>query len=534
MDVVSRRIFPGTIAIKNGKIAEITKDTKVYSNYILPGLIDAHVHIESSMLVPSEFARIAVVHGTTAVVSDPHEIANVAGMEGVRFMIENGKKVPFRFYFGAPSCVPATPFETSGNILGAKEVEEMLSWEEVRYLSEMMNYPAVINEDAEVKKKLQAAIIKNRPIDGHAPGLRGKDAKKYVAAGISTDHECYTLDEAREKASLGMKVLIREGSAARNFDELLPLLNEHPHMVMFCSDDKHPDDLIEGHINKLIKTAIERGYDVLDVVSACTLNPTLHYGLDAGLLQEGDNADFIIVNSLESMAVLESYVGGMRVAQNGKTLIATVEIVPVNRFYAHSFEPYELEINAEGEHLNVIEAIDGQIVTKKLRIPARIESNKAVSDVDNDLLKIIVINRYNKSNPAIGFIKGFGLKKGAIASTVAHDSHNIIALGVDDASLAHAINTLIEHKGGIALSDGQSAHVLPLPVGGLMALDDAYTVADGYRALDTMAKNFGCSLSAPYMTLSFMALLVIPEIKLSDKGLFDGAKFEFIPLFSEH
>ncbi|MDP2424441.1 MAG: adenine deaminase [Bacteroidales bacterium] len=532
IDVVSRRIFPGTIVVKDGKIQQVIPGTERYSTFLIPGLVDAHVHIESSMLVPSEFARIAVVHGTVGVVSDPHEIANVMGLPGVKFMIDNGKKVPFRFFFGAPSCVPATSFETSGTVLGINEVEEMLDWKEVFYLSEMMNFPGVLFDDTLVKAKLQAALNRHMVIDGHAPGLRGKDAEKYVGAGITTDHECYTLEEAREKASYGMKILIREGSAARNFDELLPILAEQPHMVMFCSDDKHPDELIEGHINKLVARAIQQGHDIIDVISACTLNPATHYGLDNGLLQPGDNADFIVVDSPDTMNVLETYIGGMKVAANGKTLIDPTDIIPINCFNASNVSPEDFEIEATGTKVNVIEIVDGQLVTKNSIEEATLAQGKAVSDITKDVLKMVVLNRYRPSKPAIGFVKNIGLKKGALASTVAHDSHNIIAVGSDDLSLARAIHLLIATKGGIALTDGCNDMILPLPVAGLMAIDDVHVVAEKYRKMTKEAKLLGCTLSAPYMTLSFLALLVIPELKMSDLGLFDSNKFEFIPVFT--
>lgn len=531
VDVVNRKIFPGHIDIKNGKIDLITEDKQVTDQFILPGLIDAHIHIESSMLIPSEFARMAVVHGTTAAVSDPHEIANVMGMEGVRYMIDNGKKVPFKFFFGAPSCVPATDFETSGTHLGPEAVAEMLDWKEVLYLSEMMNFPGVLFGDPDVKAKLKAAHVRNKPVDGHAPGLIGKDAQKYAAAGISTDHECFTLEEGREKAALGMKILIREGSAAKNFDTLIPLLNEFPELVMFCSDDKHPDELIQGHINKLVAKAVTNGYDVMDTISACTLNPAKHYSLPIGLLQPGDDADIVIVDSPQQMNVLETYVQGQKVAEKGSSVIQAVAEKPVNRFQAQRISPFDIIVSARGSLINVIEVIDGQIVTKRKSFPAKIHDGIAISNLEEDVLKIVVLNRYNPAPPAVGFVKGFGLKSGAIASTVAHDSHNIIAVGVDDAAISAAINQLIEEKGGITVMDENNRMILPLPVAGLMSLENGYEVARKYKLLDTAIKKLGCNLSAPFMTLSFLALLVIPELKLSDKGLFDGNTFKFVPLF---
>ena len=533
VDVANRRIFPGTITVTGGKISEIEENANTYDRYILPGLVDAHVHVESSMLIPSEFARMAVVHGTVACVSDPHEIANVLGPEGVRFMIENGKKVNFRFFFGAPSCVPATGFETSGTVIGPEAVEEMLDWKDIYYLSEMMNFPGVLFDDPDVTAKLEAAKKRNKVIDGHAPGLSGDSARKYVRAGISTDHECFTLEEGREKAELGMKILIREGSAARNFDTLIPLLKEFPGQVMFCSDDKHPDELVESHINSLLARAISNGYDPIDVIRASSLNPARHYGLSTGLLQPGDNADMVVVDALNSMKVLETYINGMKVAENGKTLIEPVAEIPVNRFHATKLNKAEIEIKAGGKLMNVIGAINGQIVTKRIVAEARIVNGNAVSDTQSDILKMVVLNRYNAAPPAIGFVNGFGLKKGAIASTVAHDSHNIIALGTSDEEICDAINHLIDSKGGIAVVNNPDRLVLPLPVAGLMALENAYEVASLYKKLDARVKELGSELSAPFMTLSFLALLVIPELKLSDKGLFDGNAFKFIPLFED-
>lgn len=531
IDPVTRRIFEGTIDIHQGKITHVTESTNVSNQIILPGLIDAHVHIESSMLIPSEFARIAVIHGTVASVSDPHEIANVMGMPGVRFMIDNGNKVPFKFYFGAPSCVPATGFETSGTVIGPADVEKMLDWKEVFYLSEMMNFPGVLFGDQDVNQKLKAARDRNKVIDGHAPGLRGEDARKYAAAGISTDHECFTLEEGREKASYGMKILIREGSAARNFDALIQLINEYPDQIMFCSDDKHPDELIQNHINCLISRAVKSGYDPIDVVRACTLNPARHYGLPVGMLQPGDDADLIVADSLENMKIHQTYIKGIKVAENGKTLIEAVKETPINRFEAKSISPADISVPANGSTMNVIGAMDGQIVTKHLFMEANIIEGKVESDPEHDVLKMVVHNRYSPAKPAVGFVHGFGLKHGAIASTVAHDSHNIIALGTNDEAICNAVQQLIDNRGGITSVNSDKILTLPLPVAGLMSVENAYEVAAKYKQLDGMAKQMGSKLSAPFMTLSFLALLVIPELKLSDKGLFNGNKFQFIPLF---
>jgi adenine deaminase len=531
VDVVTGRIFPGTVKVESGRIAGITSHPVDEPGFILPGLIDAHIHIESSMLIPSEFARLAAVHGTTGTVSDPHEIANVLGTEGVKFMIANGKKVPFKFAFGAPSCVPATSFETSGAKLGPAEVEELLKMSEVKYLSEMMNFPGVLYNDPEVMQKLQIAQQLGKPADGHAPGLRGEAAAKYISAGISTDHECYSLEEAVEKAGLGMKILIREGSAAKNFEELSPLIGTHPDIVMFCSDDKHPDDLAEGHMNQLVVRAIKKGFHPIDVLRCCTLNPAKHYGLDAGLLQTGDPADLILVDTLEDFTIRSVYVDGVLVAREGKTLIASVKETPFNRFDATPVSQEALVINAGSARIKVIDAYDGQLVTGRSEENPLVVNGAIASDPSRDILKLVVVNRYAPSRPSIGFVRGFGLKQGAIASCVAHDSHNIIAVGADDDSIARAINRVIEDKGGISLAAGTHEQVLPLPFAGIMSGLDGYRVSELYRQMDRQVKAMGSFLRAPYMTLSFMALLVIPELKLSDRGLFDGKAFSFTKLF---
>ncbi len=531
VDVVSGLIFPGRVDVSDGLITSVTRLIESGGPYILPGLIDAHVHIESSMLLPSEFARLAVVHGTTSTVSDPHEIANVLGKEGIKFMIRNGNKVPFRFFFGAPSCVPATPFETSGAIINPEDVDELLSWPEIRYLSEMMNFPGVLNGDPVVLEKLASAKKYGKPVDGHAPGLDGEDAKAYARAGITTDHECFTIDESIDKIKAGMKILIREGSAARNFDELIPLIVDYPEMIMFCSDDKHPDDLVRGHINLLVKRAVKSGYRFTDIIRACTLNPVRHYNLESGLLQVGDKADFILVDHPEEFNIMATYVNGNRVALNGKTLIERVAEEPVNFFNARKITESDLEVIALSEGIKVQQALEGQLITVKKLTRAKIENGLVISDTENDVLKMMVMNRYNPADPAIDFVSGFDLKRGAIASTVAHDSHNIIAVGVDDKSIAEAVNLLVDRKGGISFVDGDESLVLPLPVAGLMSDSDGYEVAARYSEINGRVMQMGSALEAPFMTLSFMALLVIPALKLSDKGIFDGTTFSFTTLF---
>ncbi len=534
VDVVSGRVYPGTITTESGFIKSVVEDPGVIGPLILPGLIDAHIHIESSMLVPSEFARIAAIHGTTSVVSDPHEIANVMGMEGVKFMIENGKCVPFKFYFGAPSCVPATSFESSGALLGPEEVGELLSWPEIKYLSEMMNYPGVLYGDKDVLAKIAKSLSVNKPVDGHAPGLKGRDVELYASAGISTDHECFSKEEAIDKIKNGIKILIREGSAAKNFNELIPLIAEFPEMIMFCSDDKHPDDLLIGHINLLVKRAIDQGYNFMDVIRACTLNPVIHYKLDSGLLQPGDKADFITVDNAKDFRVLSTYVDGKLIAKEGTSFIEKVDVEHVNVFNPMILTPDDIKVNSGNGKLKVMRAYNDQLITSSFLADPQIEEGNVVSDTDNDILKIVVLNRYEPQPPSIAFVNGFNIKNGAIASTVAHDSHNIIAVGSDDDSIIKAIDILHKNKGGISLYANDKDYSLSLPIAGLMSDENGDTVAQQYQMISNTVKELGCDLDAPFMTLSFISLLVIPELKLSDRGIFDSENFKFTKLFDNY
>jgi adenine deaminase len=533
VDILKKEIYAGEIFVSGGKIESVKRIQEKCSNYILPGFIDAHVHIESSMLIPSEFARLAVVHGTVATVSDPHEIANVSGIDGIKYMIENGNQVPFKFYFGAPSCVPATGFETAGKQITAGDIEHLFKDYGLKYLSEMMNFPGVIFNDPEVMKKIDVAKRYNKPIDGHAPGLTGDDLKKYVSAGITTDHEAFTLKEGLEKISLGMKILIREGTAARNFEALHSLITSHNEMVLLCSDDKHPDDLVKGHINLLVKKAIEYGHDLFLVLKTACINPAKHYKLDVGLLKEGDYADFIIAKDLKNFEVLRTYINGELVAEEGETKIKSFKPLAINNFKAFQKTPADFEVKSKNKKIRVIEAIDGQLITNLLVYEPKVNNGMIVSDTENDVLKIAVINRYENTKPSVGFIKNFGLQKGAIASSIAHDSHNIIAVGVSDEDICIGINSIIANEGGISIVNDNEVNILPLPVGGIMSNDDGYSVAESYSKISQFPKQIGCTLKAPFMTLAFMALLVIPSIKLSDKGLFDGNKFQFIDLFVE-
>ncbi|QDW26774.1 adenine deaminase [Pedobacter sp. KBS0701] len=535
INITKRNIFFGEVAVEDGKIKSISKisDQREGTHFISPGFIDSHVHIESSMLIPSEFARLAVVHGTVSTISDPHEIANVCGMEGVEFMIENGNTVPFKFNFGAPSCVPATIFETAGAELNHDDVKALLERPEIKYLSEMMNFPGVLYKDEEVLKKIAAAHHLGKPVDGHAPGLRGDDVQQYIDAGISTDHECFTAEEALDKLQRGMKILIREGSAAKNFEALIHLLNDWPEMMMFCSDDKHPDSLVENHINQLCARAVEKGIDIFNILQAACINPILHYKLDVGTLQHNDPADFIVIEDLKNFKIKQTYIDGLLLAENGKTVGDWVKHVEdqesVNHFDCSLKKEEDFVYPFTGqEEIPVIEALDGQLITNRLTAKPKVLNNSIISDLENDVLKMVVVNRYHDAPVAVSFVKNFGLKKGAIASSVAHDSHNIIAVGVDDKSICEAVNWVIAATGGVVALGKGKKEVIALPVAGLMSNQNGYKVAESYTSIDQFAKGLGSTLLAPFMTLSFMALLVIPHLKLSDKGLFDGDEFKFI------
>ncbi|HRT79637.1 MAG TPA: adenine deaminase [Bacteroidales bacterium] len=533
VDLFSRKIFNAELFIENGRISNIKKVNTEFENFIVPGLVDSHVHIESSMLIPYQFAKLAVQNGTVAIVADPHEIANVLGKKGVEFMINNSKETPLKTFFGIPSCVPATLFETSGAVLDHNDIDELLTKQEVKILGEMMNFPGVINEDETVIKKLNVAKKHNAQIDGHIPGISGDNLKKYIDSGISTDHECFTIEEASEKIKLGMKILIREGSAAKNFDELYPLISKHNKMVMLCTDDSHPDDLINyGHINKIIKKGIKYGLDIFDLLSAACINPVEHYNLPVGLLRVNDPADFIIVDDLNNFNILETYIDGEIVYSNNRVFFNNSSSKPVNNFNANKISIEDLKVKPKSNKIKVIEIIDKELITNSFIIKPKVVSNNIISDIEKDILKIVVYNRYQKnSKPSIGFIHGIGLKSGAIATTVAHDSHNIIATGCSDEEIAAAINEIVEKQGGLTFVHGKDYYTLELEYAGLMTNKDPMIVADLYEKMNKVIKQNGSKLTAPYMTISFMALLVIPHLKIGDKGLFDVDRFEFTQLF---
>ena len=530
VDIHNRKIFGGEIEIVGKKIGGIIEKENIPDVYIMPGLIDAHIHIESSMITPGSFATVAVSRGTIGTVSDPHEIANVLGIEGINYMIEDGKEIPFRFYFGAPSCVPATEFESGGATLGPDEIQNLLLSDEIKYLAEMMNFPGVISGNREVLKKIEIARKLNKPVDGHAPGLTGEDLRKYIRSGITTDHECNSLEEALEKISLGMKIIIREGSAGRNLNALKDLYRLNPGMIMLSSDDIHPEMLQKRHLDKLISFLVNDGYDLFDIIRSATLNPVVHYNLDAGLLRTGDNADFIIVDDPAEMNVLETWINGEKVFDHGKVLFEYKSGPPINNFHCSRINRNELTVKNKGNEIRIITAFDGDLFTKEI-IHETGNSKNYETDITEDILKIIVKDRYRDAPPAVAFIKGFGLKKGAFASSVAHDSHNIIAVGVMDKDIVSVVNEIVRLKGGLAVTDGEKISSLQLNVAGIMSDRSCSDVAAQYEKLSDIVKDLGSSMSAPFMTLSFMALLVIPELKLSDRGLFDVRSFCHVPLF---
>lgn len=532
VDIIERRVYKGEVLIEDGIITKIIEKDVDENNYIIPGLIDAHVHIESSLLIPSKFAEMAVRCGTVATVSDPHEIANVMGKEGVHFMIENGKKVPLKFFFGAPSCVPATDFETSGAEIDADDIERLIDDGDVYYLSEMMNFPGVVYDDFDVSKKLEVARKHKIPIDGHAPGLSGEELEKYINAGITTDHECTNIEEAEEKINKGMKILIREGSAAKNLEALFSLVDKYPDKVMICTDDSHPDDLQKGHINKILSQLITKGVDKFNALRAATINTKLHYNIPVGALQVGDIADITIVNSLSEFDVLKTIIEGKTVYDGSAVCFKTSKEEPINNFNRKEIRVDDIAVVAETDTMQVIDIVDGELFTRNMITKPEKLGSFAVSDSENDILKIVVLNRYDtKSTPAIGFIHNFGIKTGAVCSSIAHDSHNLIAVGIEDYNIVRAINSTINMKGGISVCCGEEILKLQLEFGGIMTQKNGFDVAKLYERLDTKLKELGSELTSPLMTLAFMALLVIPELKLGDKGLFNGKEFKNTPLF---
>lgn len=532
MDPLKRRVFDAILTIRDGIITDIEESDNDYPDYIIPGYIDAHVHVESSMLIPSEFAAVAISHGTVGVVADPHEIANVCGEEGIKFMIDNGGDVPLEFLFGLPSCVPATYLESSGAVIDGKDTERLLTEGRVGFLAEMMNFPGVLSDDRDVIMKLTSARKLGMVIDGHAPGLRGDELTNYISYGISTDHEAVTLVEAIEKINKGMKILIREGSAARNLEALHSLVATNTDKVMLCCDDIHPEMLVKGHINLIVKKLLSLGHDIFDVFRAAVVNPVNHYGIDVGLLQVGDGADFQVVSDLQDLTVKEVYIKGVKVFGDNRVLFDTPSVEPVNNFNSEKVNSGRLKVIAEGNSMRIIKAFDDQLITGSEYINVQ-KGWEVKPDIEKDVLKLVVKERYNNNGPVSAFISGFGLKRGAFAGSVAHDSHNIIAVGCDDRSIAEAINMVVEMKGGLSIYDNGPVMKLGLPVGGIMSDVPCGTIARKYQQMSDYVKEMGSELHAPFMTLSFMSLLVIPEIKLGDRGLFELSSFSFVDQFKE-
>jgi adenine deaminase len=521
----TEEIYPAEIKIKDGVIECVKQIEGKFNQYILPGFIDAHIHIESSMLTPSRFAEVVVPHGTTSVISDPHEIANVLGIEGIKYMIKDASSVPLNVFFTAPSCVPATPFETSGAVISSKEIDELLEDDEIVALGEMMNFPGVLADDPEVMAKIAASKMHKKPVDGHAPLLTGNDLCKYIAAGISTDHECTVADEVIEKRKLGMKIMLRQGSSAKNLADLIGAGGD-----FIVSDDKHPEDLLKGHADSMLKEAVELGEDPIKVIKMVTINPAAHYNLNTGLTAPGKSADIVIVEDLKNFNVKEVYIRGKLVANDGKALFSVKPLKLESTFKINSKKPEDFEISSskKEEKVRVINVMDGQLLTEESEAVLPVVNGKIEPDMENDILKIAVLERYGHNRMANAFVHGFGLKKGAIASSVAHDSHNIIAVGINSQDMADAVNKLVENNGGLVAVSNGNYHSLRLPIGGLMSTKSAEDVALKLENLHNTLDDMGCKLASPFMTMSFLALLVIPKLKISDKGLFDVEKFGFV------
>lgn len=535
VDALQKKTYGARLTLsEQGTIDSVTPEESPDPVYILPGFVDAHVHIESSMLTPAAFAHAAVVHGTLAAVADPHEIANVLGEEGVELMLSLAKQTPFVFGFGAPSCVSSAPFEAAGAALGPAAVERLLRRPEITHLAEVMTAPGALSKDPEALAKLAAARSLGKPIDGHAPGLSGPGLQAYVSAGITTDHESLSFDEAREKIKAGLKLQIRHGSSVRPFESFIPLLARYPDRCMFCSDVKHPDDLLRDHINFIAATAYRKGISLYAIIQAASINPVQHYRLPLGLLQPGDPADFLLIDDLQTFRPREVWLRGQCVARDGRSFLPLGEPCVRNRFAAGLLQPEALRITASaGRAAHVIGVHDGQLVSTHLVEQPAVVNGFAVADTERDIVKLVVYNRYGGVSPAVALVKGFGLKRGALASSVAHDAHHIIAVGTTDDALAAAINEVVLCRGGLAVADNNRKvlKVLPLPLAGLISTEPAEAVARAYSDCNAIAKILGTRLTSPFMTLSFLAQPGAPNLSLTDKGLFDGETLQQIPLF---
>ncbi|HSR31150.1 MAG TPA: adenine deaminase, partial [Anaerolineae bacterium] len=541
LNVFSGEIHPADIAIHDGQVVglgeyQARQVVDLEQRFVAPGFIDAHVHLESLMVQPSEFALAVLPHGTTAVVCDPHEIANVLGLDGVRYMLDASEGLPLSVYIMAPSCVPATHMESAGARLTADDIEKLWAYERVLGLAEMMNYPGLLFRVPAVLDKIRSAG--DRPIDGHAPGLSGLDLNAYVAAGVRSDHECTDLEEAREKLRRGMHILIREGTTERNLHALLPLVTpQNARMCHFCSDDRHPDTLLrEGHIDGIVRRAIALGLDPITAFQMATINTAKYFGLrNIGAVAPGYRADLLVLDNLEAVQLAQVYASGQLVADGGQALFSTSGMldVPTQPSVHVDLNALNLDIAAGEGSARVIGTIPDQVVTEDLRLIPTIENGRVVSDPGRDLLKIAVIERHHGTgNVGLGLVKGIGLKQGAIASSVAHDSHNLVVVGASDEGMRVAVAAIAEMGGGLVVVEGgQVRAACPLPIAGLISDHSVEEVRDQVEALTEAAHALGCTLPDPFMTLSFLALPVIPSLKLTDKGLVDVSKFDLVPLF---
>ncbi len=530
VDIYNREIFQGSVVVEGGRIVAINRHSTNAKGFIMPGFIDAHLHIESSMLTPQMLSDIAISCGTVALVADPHEIANVLGVEGVEYMLRSAEKVQLKCFFTIPSSVPATTFDVAGGVISPSDVETFAKSGRFVGLSEMMNVPGVLYSDKEVMAKIEIAKRYGLPIDGHAPGLSGEDLKKYIESGITSDHECSSIYEAREKISHGMKVYIREGSAAKNYEALKPLIESSTDMVMFCTDDSHPDDLINlGHIDKIVRRAIADGFSLYDVLRIASINPIDHYKLDVGGLRVGDSADFIVVSDLTNFTLQQSFIAGEKCfdKESAATYQTTASCEAINNFNHDIISKSELSKRVDGK-ITIIGVINNELITQEREYIPKCPIENLESDTTQDVLKIVYINRYTNGKPQVAYCTGFGFKRGAIASSIGHDSHNIVAVGVTDAELTLAINSLIKSQGGISVSEGDSCHIIPLQIGGIMSQLSCWEVATELESLHAKLIKMGSTLDAPFMSLSFLSLVVIPEVKIGEKGIFSYSKFNWI------
>ena len=543
VNVFSGEIIPGSIAVAKGYIIGFgsypaKRVVNMKGRFVAPGFIDAHVHIESSMSCPTEFARSVLPHGTTTVAADPHEIANVLGAEGIGYMIDSSKDQPVNIYFTLPSCVPATDMETSGAKLGADDLLPFMDNCRIIALGEVMNFPGVICRDNEVLRKIEGMKKQIKPVDGHAPGLTGRDLYAYISAGIFSDHECTTEKEAKEKLNAGMHIMIREGTGAKNLEDLLPIINRQTaRRVMWCTDDRHPHDIIkEGHIDYIVRSAIRMGLDPVIAIQMATINPAEYFGLNhVGAIAPGRQADLVVFSDIKNPVIEEVYFRGNLAAKEGKMLPEIKRPAPLNIRSSMNIDIAKIDfsIPALSRQARVIEVISDQIVTGQSLIKVAVSGNSAVSDIKRDILKIAVVERHKGThNTGMGFARGFGLKQGALASSVAHDSHNIIIVGTNDEDMKTALEAVVKMGGGLAAAgNGKILAALPLPIAGLMSLQPLKTIKEKLDNLINISREFGSSLSDPFMTLSFLALPVIPELKITDKGLVDVSKFRIVPLF---